>query len=217
VPGTAAPIAVAFMNTEGPVCARALLPTGHAVDRVAGVDCTLIDNGMPVVVLAATAVGRTGLEPRDLLDKDQDLKARLEAIRLEAGRLMGLGDVSKKVVPKMCLVAPPAAGGTLATRSFIPHECRLDRRLRRRRVATAAMLPGQPGRRGRASPGRRRQDALDRASDRRIQRRPDGRRQPGGRSSSAPACCAPRACSSTASPSRMRTRRAAAALARDAA
>ncbi|MBT9292377.1 4-oxalomesaconate tautomerase [Prosthecodimorpha staleyi] len=144
VPGTAAPIAVAFMDTEGSVCG-ALLPTGHAVDRVAGVDCTLIDNGMPVVVLAAESVGRTGLEPRDLLDKDTELKARLEAIRLEAGRLMGLGDVSKKVVPKMCLVSPPAAGGTLNTRSFIPHECHASIGVFAAvSVATAAMLPGSP-------------------------------------------------------------------------
>jgi len=36
---------------------------------------------------------------------------------------MKLGDVSDKVVPKIALVAPPRAGGSLCTRSFIPHEC----------------------------------------------------------------------------------------------
>ena len=65
-------------------------PTGNVVDRVAGVEATLIDNGMPVVVLAASAVGRTGYEPREMLDKDTELKARLEEIRLEAGRLWAL-------------------------------------------------------------------------------------------------------------------------------
>ena len=90
VPGTAAPIAVEFLDAAGSVCGS-LLPTGNVVDRVAGVDVTLIDNGMPVVVLEAASVGRTGYEPRDVLDKDMELKARLEEIRLEAGRLMGLG------------------------------------------------------------------------------------------------------------------------------
>ena len=31
--------------------------------------CTLIDNGMPVIVLAAADVGRTGYEPRDVLEQ----------------------------------------------------------------------------------------------------------------------------------------------------
>ncbi|WP_443147388.1 4-oxalomesaconate tautomerase [Prosthecomicrobium sp. N25] len=152
VPGTAAPIAIDFMDAEGSVCGT-LLPTGNAVDRVAGVDATLIDNGMPVVVLAAADLGRTGREPRDQLDKDTALKARLEEIRLEAGRLMGLGDVSAKVVPKMCLVAPPVAGGTLCTRSFIPHECHASIGVFAAvTVATAAMLPGSPAARVAAIP-----------------------------------------------------------------
>jgi 4-oxalomesaconate tautomerase len=144
VPGTAAPIAVEFLDAAGSVCGS-LLPSGRAIDRVAGVDVTLIDNGMPVVVLEAAAVGRTGYEPRDALDKDVALKSRLEEIRLEAGRLMNLGDVSKKVVPKMILVAPPAAGGHLCTRSFIPHECHSSIGVFAAvTVATACVLPGSP-------------------------------------------------------------------------
>lgn len=144
VPGTAAPIRVAFLDAEGSVCGK-LLPTGNAVDRVAGIDATLIDNGMPVVVLEAAIVGRTGYETQDALDKDVALKARLEEIRLEAGRLMGLGDVSAKVIPKMALVAPPLAGGTLCTRSFIPHACHASIGVFAAvSVATAAALPGTP-------------------------------------------------------------------------
>lgn len=155
VPGTAAPIAVEFLDAAGSVCGS-LLPTGNAVDHVAGVDVTLIDNGMPVVVLEATSVGRTGYEPRDVLDKDKELKARLEEIRLEAGKLMGLGDVSTKVVPKMALVAPPAAGGHVCTRSFIPHECHASIGVFAAvTVATACMLPGSPAARvARIPPGR---------------------------------------------------------------
>jgi 4-oxalomesaconate tautomerase len=144
VPGTAAPIGVEFLDAAGSVCGS-LLPTGRPVDRVAGVDATLIDNGMPVVVLEAAAVGRTGYESRDELDRDAALKARLEEIRLEAGRLMGLGDVAAKVVPKMALVAPPAAGGHVSTRSFIPHECHASIGVFAAvTVATACVLPGSP-------------------------------------------------------------------------
>lgn len=144
VPGTAAPIAVEFLDAAGSVCGS-LLPTGNAVDRVAGVDVTLIDNGMPVVVLEASAVGRTGYEPRDVLDRDKELKARLEEIRMEAGKLMGLGDVSSKVIPKLALVAPPQAGGHVCTRSFIPHECHTSIGVFAAvTVATACMLPGSP-------------------------------------------------------------------------
>ncbi len=144
VPGTSAPIAISFLGTEGSVCG-ALLPTGNAVDIVDGVACTLIDNGMPVIVLRASDVGRTGYEPREQLDKDVGLKARIERIRLAAGPLMNLGDVSGKVVPKIALVAAPVAGGAIATRSFIPHECHASIGVFAAvTVATAAALPGSP-------------------------------------------------------------------------
>lgn len=142
VPGAAAPIAIDFLDAEGSVCG-ALLPTGRVVDRVAGVDATLIDNGMPVIVLTAESVGRTGYEPREALDRDAELKARLEEIRLAAGPLMNLGDVSDRVVPKIALVAPPAAGGHVCTRSFIPHECHAAIGVFAAvTVATACVLPG---------------------------------------------------------------------------
>jgi 4-oxalomesaconate tautomerase len=144
VPGTAAPIAIDFLDAAGSVCGS-LLPTGRAVDRVAGVDVTLIDNGMPVIVMKASDVGRTGYEPRDQLNVDAELKARIEEIRLAAGPLMNLGDVSKRVVPKIALVAPPRAGGHISTRSFIPHECHASIGVFAAvSVATAAVLPGSP-------------------------------------------------------------------------
>lgn len=144
VPGTAAPIEISFLGTEGSVCG-ALLPTGNVVDMVDGIACTLIDNGMPVIVLRAADVGRTGYEPRELLDKDAELKARIERIRLAAGPMMNLGSVTTKVVPKIALVAPPMAGGAIATRSFIPHECHASIGVFAAvTVATAAALPGSP-------------------------------------------------------------------------
>jgi 4-oxalomesaconate tautomerase len=122
VPGTAAPIRINFLETAGSVCGK-LLPTGRVVDNFDGVRVTCIDNGMPVVVIRAADLGRSGYESRDALNADADLKARLEAIRLQAGQAMNLGDVRKKVVPKMSLIAPPRAGGSLCSRTFIPHDC----------------------------------------------------------------------------------------------
>jgi 4-oxalomesaconate tautomerase len=142
VPGTAAPVVINFLDAEGSVCGS-LLPTGNVKDKVAGIDVTLIDNGMPVVVLRATDVGKTGYEPRDQLDKDAALKKRLEEIRIPAGQLMNLGDVTNKVVPKMILVAPPKDRGHVATRSFIPHECHASIGVFAAvTVATACVLPG---------------------------------------------------------------------------
>jgi len=122
VPGTSAPIRISFLETAGSVCGS-LLPTGHVVDTFDGVPATCIDNGMPVVVIRAADLGRTGYETRDALNADAELKARIESIRLKAGPAMNLGDVAKKVVPKMSLIAPPRDGGALCSRTFIPHDC----------------------------------------------------------------------------------------------
>ncbi|HZS84642.1 MAG TPA: 4-oxalomesaconate tautomerase [Stellaceae bacterium] len=144
VPGSAAPVALDFLDVAGSLCG-ALLPTGRAVDEIAGVAVTCIDNGMPVVVLEAAALGRTGYESPAQLNADTELKSRLEAIRLAAGPLMNLGDVRKKVVPKMCLVAPPRAGGSISTRTFIPHRCHeAVGVLGALTVATACALPQSP-------------------------------------------------------------------------
>jgi len=127
VPGTSAPISINFLDTAGSVCSG-LLPTGHVRDRVQldatlAIDVTCIDNGMPMVLLRADAVGRTGQESVAALNADVELKSKLEALRLRCGELMGLGDVTSKTYPKMCRIAAPTAGGSLATRCFIPHVC----------------------------------------------------------------------------------------------
>jgi 4-oxalomesaconate tautomerase len=142
VPGTAAPISISFLETAGSVCGS-LLPTGHLVDRFDGVEVTCIDNGMPVVLMPAEALGATGYEPRDTLNANAALKQKIESIRLQAGPAMNLGDVTKKVVPKMCLVAAPKSGGHISTRTFIPHDCHAAVGvLGAVTVATAAVLPG---------------------------------------------------------------------------
>jgi len=144
VPGTAAPIPLSFSDTAGSTCG-ALLPTGRAVDLVNGIAVTCIDNGMPVVVMRASDVGRTGYETRDQLDKDTELKAKIEAIRLTVGPMMNLGDVTAQTVPKMILLAPPREGGVVSTRSFIPHRAHATIGVFAAvSVATACLLPDSP-------------------------------------------------------------------------
>ncbi|MFK7958609.1 MAG: 4-oxalomesaconate tautomerase [Lysobacterales bacterium] len=142
VPGTASPIPLEFRDTAGSSCG-ALLPTGNALDVIDGVPVTLIDNGMPCVVMKAEDVGATGYETREALDGDAELKARIEAIRLAVGERMNLGDVSAKTVPKMMLVAPPQQGGVVAVRSFIPHRAHASIGvLGAVSVATACLIKG---------------------------------------------------------------------------
>ena len=108
-------------------------------------DCTLIDNGMPIVVMRASDFGLTGHESREELDGDTVLKAQIEAIRLIAGPMMKLGDVTEKSVPKMTLVSAPAKGGAVNTRSFIPHRCHATIGVFAAvSVATACTLPDSP-------------------------------------------------------------------------
>jgi 4-oxalomesaconate tautomerase len=120
VPGTAAPVMIDFADVAGSNCG-ALLPTGRVVDVIDGVSVTCVDNGMPVVLLRASDLGKTGYESPDELEADDALRTRVESIRLKAGPLMNLGDVAQKTVPKMSLIAPAQAGGVIATRTFIPH------------------------------------------------------------------------------------------------
>ncbi len=127
VPGTSAAVMISFLDTAGSVCSG-LLPTGRALDAidvegVGRVEATCIDNGMPMVLVRAADFGRTGYESVVQLNGDTELKSRLEALRLAAGRAMGLGDVTTKTYPKMCLLATPRTGGAVSTRCFIPHVC----------------------------------------------------------------------------------------------
>lgn len=142
VPGTSAPIVCNYLDVAGSVCGS-LLPTGNVIDEIDGVEVTCVDNGMPVVVLRAADFGITGYETRDALDANTELKQRLEAVRLAVGPRMNLGDVRRKVVPKMSLIAAPRDGGHVCTRTFIPHDCHAAIGvLGAVSVATACILPG---------------------------------------------------------------------------
>ena len=131
-----------FKDTAGSVCGS-LLPTGRPRDDLDGVAVTCIDNGMPVVMVAARDLGITGYESCADLEADAEFARRSESLRLSAGRLMGLGDVTDTTIPKVTLIAAPRAGGTLTTRTFIPHRCHAAIGvLGAVTVATGAALPG---------------------------------------------------------------------------
>jgi len=143
VPGTAAAVVLDFADSG---TASGVFPTGNLTDDFGGIPVTCVDNGMPVVVAAAASFGKTGQEPVAALEGDEELNKRVQQLRLEAGKAMGLGDVSGTTVPKISLVAPPAHGGTILTRTFIPvrvHES--IGVLGAVSVGTAIMVPGAVG------------------------------------------------------------------------
>jgi 4-oxalomesaconate tautomerase len=145
VPGTASRIDIEFVGIAGGTTGS-LLPTGSVVNEVEGIEATLIDNGMPVVVMRAQDVGVTGYETCAELEANEDLRNALESIRLATGTMMGLGDVSEATIPKLTMVSSPKEGGNVSTRTFIPHRCHASIGvLGAVTVATACLLPGSPG------------------------------------------------------------------------
>lgn len=119
VPGTAAPVQLKFMGVVGSATG-ALLPTGNLRDTFDGVEVSCMDVAMPVVLARADDFGLTGYEAAEDLDANTDFFARMEAIRLQAGVAMGMGDVTQSVTPKFAILSPSQNGGTIATRYFMP-------------------------------------------------------------------------------------------------
>jgi 4-oxalomesaconate tautomerase len=115
-PFPAAPIQLTFPGDGNPV-----FPTGRLADRFAGVEVTCVNAGMPVVLIRAADLGVAGTESPAELEANAELRSIVEAVRLQAGPAMGLGDVTDKTVPKVTIVSEPRQGGTVTTRTFIPH------------------------------------------------------------------------------------------------
>ncbi len=122
VPGTAAPIHLAFLDAAG-AKTGALLPTGSAADIIDGVRASCIDAAMPIMAVAAADLHVSGYESPAEFAANRDFLSRLDRLRLLAGERMGLGDVRSLVIPKPVLVARARSGGTLAARYFMPHAC----------------------------------------------------------------------------------------------
>jgi 4-oxalomesaconate tautomerase len=142
VPGTAAPIALEFLDVAGASCGS-LLPTGSVADRFEGIEVTCIDNGMPVIIVRAADLGVMGDETPAELENNPALVAKVERMRLELGPRMNLGDVTRKTVPKISLVSAPRHGGSISTATFIPHRVHeAIGVLGAVSVATACVIPG---------------------------------------------------------------------------
>jgi 4-oxalomesaconate tautomerase len=145
VPGTAAPVVLAFADTEGSATG-ALLPTGHVRDTIEGIEVTCVDNGMPAILALAESFGLTGYESHEQLATDVPLLERVDAFRRKAAELMGLGDVSRASIPKTVLLAAPRDGGQVCTRSFIPVQPHTSIGvLGAVSVVTGMLLPGAVG------------------------------------------------------------------------
>ena len=91
-----APISLEFLDIEGSLCGE-LLPSGSKKDEVDGYSLTMIDNGMPCVIIEADQLGLTGNETGDELEKNSVLRAKLE---LEGSVKIMTGVVKEKTVPK---------------------------------------------------------------------------------------------------------------------
>lgn len=142
VPGTAAPVLLTFLDAVGSKTGR-LFPTGRERDVIDGVTMTCIDMAMPMMLVEASQLGCRGSESPARLDADTRLLRRLEALRLQAGRAMGLGDVNGMVIPKPVLISPPQHGGTLQVRYLMPHNCHRSLAITGAiGLATACVSPG---------------------------------------------------------------------------
>jgi 2-methylaconitate cis-trans-isomerase PrpF len=122
VPGTSAPIVLTFHEPAGSRTGQ-LLPTGKAVDFIDGIAVSCVDFANPIVLVAAASVGKTGTKRRTCSTATTPGSPTLEALRRRAAQRMGMGDVAGAGLPKIALLAPPAQGGTLASRYFAPGHC----------------------------------------------------------------------------------------------
>ena len=156
VPGTAAPVELRFMDVVGGATG-ALFPTGARRETIDGIEVSCMDVAMPMAIARADAFGLTGYESAAELDGNRAFYDRMEPIRREAGRRMGLGDVSKSVTPKFGLLAPARDGGSAASRYFMPWNCHPSLAVTGSQCLGACLLcPGTVGEGliGRRPPGR---------------------------------------------------------------
>lgn len=142
VPGTSAPVELLFMDVVGGATG-AMFPTGNKIDVIDGIEVTCMDVAMPMVIARAEDFGLTGQETAAELDENRAFYDRMEPIRVEAGKRMGMGDVSQSVTPKFGLVAAPVAGGSALTRYFMPKNCHPSLAVTGSQCLSAALLcPG---------------------------------------------------------------------------
>lgn len=133
IPGVMGRFPGVDLTLRHPVGAKTgkLLPTGRPADQICGVAVSCVDVAVPMVILRAEDVGKTGLESPDELARDPKLKERLREIWVAAGLRMGLrrkggalmsaSDLAhSETVPKVCLVSPTEGDANISARYFTP-------------------------------------------------------------------------------------------------
>jgi 4-oxalomesaconate tautomerase len=121
VPGTASPVVMNLSDVVGGKTGK-MLPTGKIKEQIQGIDVTLLDAGMVMVLMKAEDLGMKGDENADFFVKNVDLMKKIESIRLEAGQRMGMGDVKDSVLPKVGLLsAPRNKGNNIKSQYLTPH------------------------------------------------------------------------------------------------
>jgi len=154
VAGTSAPILLNFLDAWGAVTGQ-VFPTGRRIDTIDGIEVTCIDAAMPLMIVRASDLGLSGREKPAALDADTALLERLEALRLQAGRMMGLGDVSNSVIPKPVLVSAGDSPNSVTSRYFTPRRCHASHAVTGAiGVASAFALPGTVASATAREPGR---------------------------------------------------------------
>ena len=121
VPNPGSPVDLNFLEVIGSKTKK-LFPTGNKIDKINGIECSLVDSAMPVLFFRASDFGVTGNESHIELNQKQDLIDKMNEIRIEVGKRIGFGDVSKSVIPKVALLSK-ADKGSIKSRYFMPWQC----------------------------------------------------------------------------------------------
>ena len=121
VPNNGSPVEIRFLDSIGSKTQK-LFPTGNKIDKINGKECSLVDAAMPVVFFKAEDFGVTGNEGHLELNQNQKLIDEMGEIRIELGKKIGFGDVSKSVIPKVAIISRPDKG-SIKSRYFMPWSC----------------------------------------------------------------------------------------------
>jgi len=121
VPNPGSPVDLSFLEVIGSKTKK-LFPTGNKIDKINGIECSMVDSAMPVLFFRASDFGVTGNESHIELNQKQDLIDKMNEIRIEVGKRIGFGDVSKSVIPKVALLSK-ADKGSIKSRYFMPWQC----------------------------------------------------------------------------------------------
>lgn len=110
VPGTGSRITMSFLNPAGSKTGKAL-PTGNPIDALdlgngKSIQASLVDVANPGVFILASDLGIPGDITPDALNSMKDVMTRLENIRRQGARKMGL-DPDTQSVPKIVIVSRP--------------------------------------------------------------------------------------------------------------